>query len=667
MGSMSTPTARDQDRLMPVAKNTFDSIVQNPYNNVRLRRLVMRSVAISYEGDPKEGIPGRARRLSNRPRDKTHMCKTVCQVWVVALASSLTFHGGAWGRTIYVDTDANGAQDGTNWANAFNHLQDGLAAAAAGNEIWVAEGIYKPDTNSARPHGTGDRGATFQLKTGVTVTGGYAGFGKLDPNARDTRLHTTVLSGDLLADDGPGFHNNSENSYHVVSGSGVKATAVLDGFRIIGGNADHGDIDGAGMYNLSGSPTVIDCTFVGNSARWYGGGMFNNMFSSPTLINCTFVDNDAKYGGGMENRFYSEPTLTNCLFSGNTAEFGAGLSSAGASPTCINCTITQNWAARRAGGMYNRFDSKPEITNCIVWGNRAEEGAQITMWYDSELSVTCSDIEGGQAGLLVVESTVNWGEGNIDLDPCFVETGFWDSNGIWIDGDYHLLPASPCIDAASNIAIPSDKYDIDRDGNTAETLPWDAEGEARIDDGDNDGNSVVDMGAYEFFVPPLEVWMKLTPQRLNPDSKGNWMKAHLVLPNGFTVDDIDANTPCRTTEPFDPDIESSYVNVFINDDGFVEVETAFERAAFCQAGIGTEPTEVRVEGRLVSGRPFCATHTLRVTDNTFKYLAVMGTYWLDTTCANPEWCAGTDKNQDCVVNFADFALLDGCCIEVLRE
>ena len=74
---------------------------------------------------------------------------------------------------------------------------------------------------------------------------------------------------------------------------------------------------------------------------------------------------------------------------------------------------------------------------------------------------------------------------NIDADPHFVEPGYWDANGtpadanddFWVDGDYHLLPWSPCIDAASNVVV---------------TLSTDLDGNPRI------VNGTVDMGAYEF-------------------------------------------------------------------------------------------------------------------------------------------------------------------------
>lgn len=45
---------------------------------------------------------------------------------------------------VYVDADRSEQtfQDGLSWATAFASLQDGLAAASAGDDVWVADGIY---------------------------------------------------------------------------------------------------------------------------------------------------------------------------------------------------------------------------------------------------------------------------------------------------------------------------------------------------------------------------------------------------------------------------------------------------------------------------------------------------------------------------------------------
>ena len=43
------------------------------------------------------------------------------------------------------------------------------------------------------------------------------------------------------------------------------------------------------MANVNGSsPTLINCTFTGNSAQGRGGGMYSHWNSSPTIANCTF-------------------------------------------------------------------------------------------------------------------------------------------------------------------------------------------------------------------------------------------------------------------------------------------------------------------------------------------------------------------------------------------
>ncbi|MHC4533051.1 MAG: FG-GAP-like repeat-containing protein [Planctomycetota bacterium] len=303
---------------------------------------------------------------------------------------------------IYVDDDATaGANNGLSWDDAFIYIQDALdfAEASGGQvtEIWVAQGIYKPDQGVAVI--SGDRYATFQLLNGVIVMGGYAGLGEPDPNARDVVLYETILSGDLNGDDGPGFVNYGENSYHVVTGSGTDTTAVLAGFTITSGNAT-GSIafsndSGGGVYCLGGSPILIDntfsdnlamrgggmftysstailfnCTFSGNFAVYDGGGMYN-ILSTPTIIGSTFNGNYAgEFGGGMCNFYYSSPTLQNTIFTGNVAKYGGGMANIlYSSPTLTNCAFIVNVAIYLGGGMCNLYDSNPTLIDCIFIGN----------------------------------------------------------------------------------------------------------------------------------------------------------------------------------------------------------------------------------------------------------------------------------------------------------
>ena len=264
--------------------------------------------------------------------------------------------------TIYVDLSAIGANNGETWTDAYTDLQSALTRAISGDEIWVAEGTYKPTSGS-------DRTVSFGLKTGVDVYGGFAG-GETDPDQRDLMSHVTTLSGDIGMEG-----NKGDNSYHVLCASGV-TDATLHGLTITGGNASVASGNyylGGGMFNDGSSPTLTNVTFSGNSAT-YGGGMFNDG-SSPTLTNVTFSGNSASaWGGGMDNFDYSSPTLTNVTFRTNSAEYGGGMyNSRYSSPRLTNVTFIDNSASYNGGGMSNS-SSSPTLTNVTFSGNSASYG-----------------------------------------------------------------------------------------------------------------------------------------------------------------------------------------------------------------------------------------------------------------------------------------------------
>ncbi len=306
-------------------------------------------------------------------------------------------------RVIYVDDDAAGANDGSSWADAFNFLQDALAAAYSGDEIWVAQGIYTPDSNSADPNGSANRNATFQLVDGVTLKGGYAGCGEPDPDVRYIALYETILSGDIGTPT-----DRSDNCYHVFyhpEGLNLDATAIIDGFTITCGNAtlrkspsDRGGgmynyensptvkgctfIDnhawpngGGGMYNSRSNPTVKDCIFRGNFSHVGGGGMYNTSASSPIVDDCIFTTNDIKYnGGGMYNSYDSNPIVTNCTFNANKIHgYGGGMYNLYSSPKIRHCTFSNNRSSDSGGGMYNDR-SNTIVENCIFSNNRVTFG-----------------------------------------------------------------------------------------------------------------------------------------------------------------------------------------------------------------------------------------------------------------------------------------------------
>ncbi|MHC4640409.1 MAG: hypothetical protein ACYS32_02105 [Planctomycetota bacterium] len=302
--------------------------------------------------------------------DITHLKNALV---ILVFFVSITFSTAA-GKVIYVDDYGPPNGNGSSWPTAYRFLQDGLAAAQAGDEIRVAQGFYWPDEDKADPNGTNSRYATFQLKNNVTIKGGYAGSGKPDPDARNIDLYETILSGDLLGNDIGDINNPSrnENSFHVLTGTETNASAILDGFTITAGSAAmDGDLPyGGGILAIYGSPTVANCTFSGHSAYAGAGACFLNE-SSPRLTNCTFVGNSAEIGGGLVASLCTL-TITTCTFTGNSAETGGAVAGITCTFNLTGCTFTGNSASQWGGAFYNESNNEvgsATLINCVFSAN----------------------------------------------------------------------------------------------------------------------------------------------------------------------------------------------------------------------------------------------------------------------------------------------------------
>ena len=376
---------------------------------------------------------------------------------------------GGSGR-LYVDATASGSHSGANWTNAINELWTAVCYAQttpAVTEIWVAKGRYAPAEVG------GYRDWSFQLRDGLTLRGGFAGTEtSLAQRDLSNPANCTILSGDLNGDDQPGFVNNGENSYHVVTATDIGPTAVLDGFTIMGGNADGDSPDdaGGGMYNFNADPTIINCAFLGNHAS-RGGGAMRNDASGVVIGTCS-------------------PTITNCIFSGNDSDFcGGAIHNLGtnlgpASPTLTNCTLTQN-AAEVSGGIYTEVYGAPGLTNCVLWGNTDVAGqgemTQIGGW--AVVNYCCLEGLSGNFG----------GTGNVGSAPGFVDAAGPDGIAGTLDDNLRLTAGSAAIDSGDNSAVPGD-VTTDLDG-----YPRFVDDPGMQDDGSPPGGEpFVDMGAYEF-------------------------------------------------------------------------------------------------------------------------------------------------------------------------
>ena len=334
---------------------------------------------------------------------------------------------------IYVDAGATGNNNGSDWQNAFNSPQDGLALAVSGETILVAAGTYTPDIGSGLV--AGDQEVSFTLISGVEVYGGFPeGGGTFEE--RDPVNYETILSGDLNSDDEADFVNYDENSIHVVVGVDLDNTTILDGFTIQGGNGTN-NLPGGGMYLALGNPQLVNCVFKNNRADSDGGGLY--IFSSSPEISLTnFVGNSAEdLGGGMYIYGADNPIISNSVFSGNTAQLGGGAAHYAGSASFLNCSFSGNSASQQGGAIYFDRTQNAILLNSVLWSNSAPLGPQLALMSDGThpLEVWFSLIEDDEAGIYSIgDEQYLWEEGNFSSDPFFV------------DGLLHLAPISPAID-----------------------------------------------------------------------------------------------------------------------------------------------------------------------------------------------------------------------------
>jgi predicted outer membrane repeat protein len=458
--------------------------------------------------------------------------------------------GVIFGRIIYVDDDAEVAQDGSSWAAAIRYLRDALAGAQAGDEIRVAQGTYYPDEGAPAE---GERQYSLFVPSGVTLKGGFAGPGATDPNQCDPVGFPSILSGDFSYNDPPvprmeDLATDSryrDNFRRVVVMERPDANTVLDGFTICGAHA-YPTEDCGGLYLDDGSPQILNCSFVGNAAAglWIQAARTGPTDCKPFLRNCRFERNitglsSAAHLGGdkvvltmhqcrfvrngtavdfteceislsechfTDNGLLTQPRaggihgglghvrLHECVFSNNRGPHGACIDAEdgtleatrclflgnraageggclrlmrGGTASFTNCVFAGNRAGERGGAVASSTpDGRTIITNSIFWNNEAPQGPQLYL-DEGPLQVQYCDVQGGAAdvGVGPEESVLilEWGFGNIDSDPAFVDGGHW-SEDAFIPGDYHLLSeagrwhlgtqswvaddvTSPCIDA----------------------------------------------------------------------------------------------------------------------------------------------------------------------------------------------------------------------------
>jgi|694.fasta_scaffold10675_14 Ca2+-binding RTX toxin-like protein len=346
--------------------------------------------------------------------------------------------------------------------NAYFILNGVTVTGASIGAVWIA------DTSTAE--------ISNSLITNNTITVASAG-SYLNPNGGGITNYGTLLlkdstiSNNSAAGSGGGIFNNSgfNNSGTVTI---TNTTISNNSAEKSGGGISNGD----GTYSYTaGTITINNTTISGNSAKENGGGIFNGDGSSYdtegiiTMNNTTISGNSARENGGgifnQEKTYLNNSTITN-----NTADLDSNNNGTG-------------------GGIYNLDDDynpgEVYAKNTIIAGNFD------TGIYNPDIY---GPINGNDFNLI---GNINGASGTIGTGTDIVKPnillGPLQNNG-GTTQTHALLDGSPAINAGKNSLVPLDTKDLDGDGNTTETIPFDQRGTgfSRI------ANNLVDIGAFEF-------------------------------------------------------------------------------------------------------------------------------------------------------------------------
>jgi hypothetical protein len=157
--------------------------------------------------------------------------------------------------------------------------------------------------------------------------------------------------------------------------------------------------DGAGLFS-SGTTTISDSTFTGNTATNAGGGIANQ--GKLSVSGSALLENTSGQGGGAIVNVGASAILSisSSTISGNTAIGGGGLYNLAATATVSTSTISGNHSQATGGGIRNDVGSSLTILNSTISGNSAgTDGGGVSSENNSTVSIVNSTFSANTAGM----------------------------------------------------------------------------------------------------------------------------------------------------------------------------------------------------------------------------------------------------------------------------
>ncbi|MEM8547088.1 MAG: choice-of-anchor Q domain-containing protein, partial [Pseudomonadota bacterium] len=281
---------------------------------------------------------------------------------------------------------------GSCWLFPYTTLRAALDAATPGAEIWVAQGVYRPDVGAGAVND--DPSESFLIPAGVSIYGGFNAT-EVERDERIPSVNITVLSGDIDLNDTNADGNSiaetvsdieGTNAFNVVTTGGADSI-VLDGLTITAGVA-------VGPLASQQQGGAIRCADSEQS-----GNLFNDLILS---------GNESTGNGGAVSA--CNATFTNSTFQGNASDASGGAAEFTALAELSNVSFLSNQATLTAGAIVS--SGELNIDRGQFLGNSAlSDGGAVYAFNNSNYSNTLfsGNESGGSGGALVI------GNANHDL------------------------------------------------------------------------------------------------------------------------------------------------------------------------------------------------------------------------------------------------------------
>jgi len=266
---------------------------------------------------------------------------------------------------VYIDKNATGSDNGTNWAGAFNDIDEGFYQTNACpniTEVWMAAGIYIPESTFSRDY-------NIRVEKSLSVFGGFQGFETTLNDRVLSPMYETIISGDVGV-----LSDSSDNIKQLFLLDEINMKVLMDGLSFE--DAMNTDLFGGAVSMIRGKITLRNCVFRRNQAL-YGGALYLGSIGRSAIFNSNFNNNNAlQYGGGILSYCDSLDILESHFKSNFSGSLGGAMFIGGTALLLDSIYLDNNFAESSGGGIYSH-NGKGTFTRINSKGNKSSFGGSI--------------------------------------------------------------------------------------------------------------------------------------------------------------------------------------------------------------------------------------------------------------------------------------------------